>query len=116
MPPFACACRLGIAYDADLHKAIALCKEAAAEVPRVVSDPKPNCLLRGFGDSSVDLEVRVWIIDPQNGVANVQSAIYLLIWDKFKEHGIEIPFPQRDLHVKVSKELKDLVAAQSPST
>jgi small-conductance mechanosensitive channel len=55
----------------------------------------------GFGDSSVDLELRFWIEDPQNGTANVRSNILLGIWDRFQEHGIEIPFPQQDVHLDV---------------
>jgi small-conductance mechanosensitive channel len=69
-------------------------------VERVVEAPKSVCLLKGFGDSSVDLELRIWISDPQNGVSNVKSQVLLLVWDKFHEHGIEIPFPQRDLHIR----------------
>ncbi len=91
---------VGVSYRCDLRRAMALCLEAAAEVPRVKERPPPTCLVRGFGDSAVDLELRIWIDDPQNGVSNVKSETYLLIWDKFHEHGIEIPFPQRDLHVK----------------
>ena len=56
----------------------------------------------GFGDSSVDLELRIWISDPSNGVANVKSKILLNIWDCFKANDIEIPFPQRDLHIRSS--------------
>jgi small-conductance mechanosensitive channel len=55
--------------------------------------------LKGFGDSSVDIEMRVWIRDPRNGVSNIKSALLLRVWDKFHENGIEIPFPQRDLHL-----------------
>jgi small-conductance mechanosensitive channel len=93
---------VGIHYKADLHKAIALCKEAAAETSRILSDPAPNCLVREFGDSSVNLEMRVWIDDPMNGRANVISELLINIWDKFHEHGIEIPYPQRDLHLRSS--------------
>jgi small-conductance mechanosensitive channel len=57
-------------------------------------------LLVGFGDSSVDFELRFWISDPQNGLQNVKSEISLAIWDKFKAHGVEIPFPQRDVHLR----------------
>ena len=96
---------IGIAYKSDVRKAIALCKEAAAEVPRVSTEPKTVCLLKGFGDSSVDLELRFWIDDPQNGISNVKSEILLLVWDKFHLNDIEIPFPQRDLHIKSSEEL-----------
>ena len=56
--------------------------------------------MTGFGDSSVNLELRVWINDPQQGRGSVISDVLLVIWDLFHEHGIEIPFPQRDLHLK----------------
>lgn len=91
---------VGVSYNADLNKAIKLCMEAAAATPRVLADPKPNCLVMGFGDSSVDLEIRFWINDPENGVRNVTSAVLLNVWERFHEHGIEIPFPQRDLHLR----------------
>ena len=58
----------------------------------------------GFGDSGIDLELRVWIRDPQQGVANVQSDINLAIWKAFKAAGITIPYPQRDLYVKALPE------------
>ena len=80
--------------------------EAAKDVPRVKSDPAPVCRLTGFGDSSVNMELRVWISDPQGGVMNVTSDIYLRLWDLFHEHGVEIPFPQRDLHIKEGANLK----------
>ena len=77
-----------------------LCIEAADVVPRILKNPEPKCLLRGFGDSSVDLELRLWIDDPSNGRANVLDEVLLGIWDRFHEYGIEIPFPQRDLHFR----------------
>lgn len=99
---------VGIHYKSDVHKAIAICLEAADEVDRVLKDPKTVCLLKGFGDSSVDLELRFWINDPMNGRANVMSQILLKIWDKFHQHDIEIPYPQRDLHVRsVDPELSE---------
>jgi small-conductance mechanosensitive channel len=90
----------GISYDAEPRKAIALALEAAAEVKRVLDDPKPVCLLKGFGDSSVDLELRIWINDPMNGVSNVKNECLLGIWDRLHEQGIGIPYPQRDIHVR----------------
>ncbi len=90
---------IGVAYKTDLHKAIALAIEAAKACERVIETPAPQCLLTGFGDSAVDLELRVWIRDPQNGIANVRSDVLLQVWDRFREHGIEIPFPQRDVHL-----------------
>ncbi len=91
---------VGIAYKADVRLAIKLCVEASQSVSRIMKEPEPRCLLKGFGDSSVDLELRLWINDPQNGRANVLSEVLLGIWDRFHEHGIEIPFPQRDLHLR----------------
>lgn len=93
---------VGVHYNADLHKAIELCKEAAAETNRILNEPAPNCLVLEFGDSAVNLEMRVWINDPMNGRANVMSELLICIWDKFHEHGIEIPYPQRDLHLRSS--------------
>ena len=93
---------VGISYRSDVRLAMRLCIEAAGAVERVLAVPEPRCLLRGFGDSSVDLEIRIWIDDPEAGRANVMSEVLLGVWDRFHEHGIEIPFPQRDLHLKSS--------------
>lgn len=91
---------IGVSYNANPHECIALALEAAHSIDRVLKSPAPNCLLRGFGESSLDLELRIWIADPSNGVGNVKSRVLLAIWDIFKEHNIEIPFPQRDLHIR----------------
>lgn len=90
---------VGIAYDADVRHAMSLCVEAAKSVSRVLDTPEPVCLLKGFGDSSVDLEIRAWINDPRNGVSNVKSELLLGVWDRLAEAGIGIPYPQRDLHL-----------------
>jgi small-conductance mechanosensitive channel len=89
---------VGIGYDSDIPQAMGLMLAAAGEVDRVLVDPAPACLLLGFGDNSVDFEIRVWIHDPQNGVANVRSQVLLGVWERFREHGIDLPFPQRVLH------------------
>lgn len=91
---------VGISYKADPRQAMDLCVEAAQMVPRVLLDPQPRCLLKAFGNSSVDLEVRAWIADPEQGRGSVISDVLLEIWDRFHEHGIEIPFPQQDLHIR----------------
>ncbi len=93
---------IGVSYDTDVEKAIELAIDAADAVPRSLKVPKPVCLVKGFGDSSVDLELRFWINDPEGGVANVSSQIYLEIWKRYKEAKIEIPFPQRDLNIRSS--------------
>jgi small-conductance mechanosensitive channel len=91
---------IGIAYDSDIDLATALILEAASETERVLKDPVTKCLLKGFGDNSVDLELRYWINDPEDGISSVTDAVLRKVWKKFQEHHIEIPFPQRDLHIR----------------
>jgi small-conductance mechanosensitive channel len=96
---------VGVHYKSDVRAAMRLCVDAANEVKRVLDNPAPVCALRGFGDSSVDLEVAFWISDPEGGIINVTSDVLLGIWDKFHEHGVEIPYPQRDLYLKTPVDL-----------
>ena len=91
---------IGISYDSDPRQAIDLCLDAARSIPRIINSPEPRCLVTGFGDNSVDIELRFWIEDPSNGVGNVRSELLLAVWDRFREGGIEIPFPQQDIHVR----------------
>lgn len=91
---------LGISYDSDAKNAIALAEAASKTVGRVLGTPEPKCLLMGFGDSSVNLELRLWINDPDHGISSAKSEVFLAVYDSFRANGIEIPFPQRDLHIK----------------
>jgi small-conductance mechanosensitive channel len=91
---------VGVSYDCDLPLAQRLMIEAAMEPERVLKTPKPTVWLRAFGESSVDHEILVWIKDPESGVGNVQSQILNRVWALFKENGIEIPFPQRDIRIR----------------
>jgi small-conductance mechanosensitive channel len=89
-----------ISYDDDPQQAMDLMLGACEGVDRVLQDPAPATRLMGFGDSGIDLELRLWIRDPQTGVNNVRSAVNLRIWYSFKDAGITIPYPQRDLHLR----------------
>lgn len=91
---------VGVSYKSDLRLVEELILKAAKEKERILNDPAPNCLLMGFGDSSVNFELRFWISDPRNGIQNIRSQVLMSIWDNFKEENIEIPFPQRDYHLK----------------
>ena len=102
---------VGIGYLCDVREAMRLCVEAAKAVKRVLETPAPICLLKAFGDSSIDLELRFWIRDPRNGTANIRSEVMLGIWDSFREHGIEFPYPQRDIHLPDMDALVDKIAA-----
>jgi small-conductance mechanosensitive channel len=91
---------VGVAYDCDLALAQRLMVEAAMTPKRVLKTPKPTVWLRAFGESSVDHDILLWIADPEAGVGNIQSEVLNRLWLLFKENGIAIPFPQRDVHVK----------------
>ena len=91
---------VGIAYDCDVDLAQRLMVEAAMAPSRVLKSPKPNVWLRAFGESALDHEILVWIKDPEAGIGNVQSEILNRLWALFKEHGIDIPYPQRDVRIK----------------
>jgi len=96
----------GVSYNADVHKVREMAEEIARKSPRVLETPPPRCLMVGFGESSVDFELRFWICDPDHGIGNMRSQIYFDLWDAFKEHAIEIPFPQRDLHLRSADTLR----------
>ena len=88
-----------ISYMDDPEQAMAIMEEAANANNRVLKDPEPAVRLMKFGESGIDLELRVWLLDPQEGVGNVRSDINLAIWRGFKQAGITIPYPQRDVHL-----------------
>ncbi len=89
----------GTAYGDDPHLVRKIAIEAALGVNRVLKSRPAVCHITGFGDSSVDYILRFWITDPSEGLTNVRGAVYLALWDAFKEHGISIPFPQREVKV-----------------
>lgn len=91
---------VGVSYNSDMDQVIELMKQACVDVPRVLNHPKPVAWMLEFGDNSVNFEIRCWINDPQSGVGNFRAAVLKRVWDLFKEHGVEIPFPQRDIHIK----------------
>ena len=91
---------IGVSYDCDLRLAQQLMLDAAKRSKRVLKNPPPNVWLAEFGDNSVNHEILCWIRDPEEGIGNVRSEVLNHLWDLFKEHNIEIPFPQRDVHIK----------------
>ena len=91
-----------VPHDSDLDQVMALMLEAAAVPPRVLASPSPTVLIITFGESAIELEVRFWIADAQNGVHNVKSQVLYEIWRLFQQEGIRIPYPKRDLYVRSS--------------
>ena len=91
---------VGVHHSSDLHEVLAICEEAARETDRVLKDPEPKCLFIEFGESALKLQLRFWIADAHNGVQNVKSAVLLRMWEKFKQRNVQVPYPQRDLHIR----------------
>jgi small-conductance mechanosensitive channel len=75
-------------------------REAASYPERVLAAPAPNALILAFGQSAIELDLRFWIQDAQNGVHNVKSQVLYEIWRLFQQQGIRIPHPKRDLYVR----------------
>ena len=93
---------IGVAYGTDVEKVREILYEIVEDMPEVVKSgivPKPKVLFREFGDSSLNFELRVFLNNIDNRLSAI-SEINFAIDKAFKEQGIEIPFPQRDLHVK----------------
>ncbi|MCZ7675117.1 MAG: mechanosensitive ion channel [Roseovarius sp.] len=89
----------GTAYHDDPHDVRLIAIAAAQGVERVLSFKQPVCHIVGFGDSSIDYVLRFWISDPTAGLTNIRGNVYLALWDAFRENGISIPFPQREVRM-----------------
>ncbi len=90
---------VGVSYASDLDVVLKSLHEVAAENKFVMKSPKSDVLLMSFGDSAWDMRLRIWIEDPKK-YNEVRSDINCAIVRKFRANNIEIPFPQRDLHVR----------------
>jgi small-conductance mechanosensitive channel len=92
-----------VSYNSDVDRALELMLEAARDQPRALRNPAPGALLKAFADSGIDLELYVWVSDPETGTGNLRSDIYRAIWKAFNANNITIPFPQREIRVLRSK-------------
>jgi small-conductance mechanosensitive channel len=93
------AVRVQASYAADPETVLALLVQCAEGIPRVLADPAPAAFLALFADSGIEYELGVWINDPHNGKLGVQSDLNRAIYRRFKEAGIDIPYPQREVRV-----------------
>lgn len=92
--------KFGVGYGCDPREVRRLAVEAALGTKRVVAAPAPVCHITEFGDNAVNMLLRFWIEDPANGVKNVTGDVYLALWDAFTAHGIELPYPQREIRIR----------------
>lgn len=98
-PTMRIALPVQVGYDSDLERAMAIMIKAAQAQERVLADPAPTVFLKEFADSGINLELGVWVADPGNGTGPLRSDINLAIWREFKQAGISIPFPQREIRI-----------------
>jgi potassium-dependent mechanosensitive channel len=91
---------VGVSYDADPRKVMAILYEIAQDHPLIMRNPEPAVFFVSFGDSSLDFELRVFLNDVLNGMS-VRTDLRLAIFERFKSEGIDIPYPQRDLNIKI---------------
>ncbi len=90
--------KIGTTYNANPNKVLKILSEAALENDTVLKSPPPLPLLNDFGEYSLNFKLRFWVHN-ENGLS-ARSNVSISIYNKFKEHGIEIPFPQQDIHLK----------------
>jgi small-conductance mechanosensitive channel len=89
-----------VGYDSDVDLALRLMQDAALADPRVLHAPtRPAAFVNRFGDHGIELELVVWINDPENGQQNLRSKLNREIWKAFKAQGIEVPVPQREVRL-----------------
>ncbi len=105
---------ISVAHDSDIDLVERLLLEATADVPRVLADPPSSVVLVSLGAGAIDLLVSCWINDPESGIAGIRSAVLKNTWHLFREHGVEIPYPQQDVHLRDSDGLRQLLKLLSP--
>jgi small-conductance mechanosensitive channel len=91
---------VGVAYKEDPARIKRLLLEVAQANPGVLENPPPDVLFDEYGDSSLNFILRVWTNEYSNKPKVLKSQLYYAVFEKFREHGVEIPFPQRDVYLK----------------
>jgi small-conductance mechanosensitive channel len=91
--------KVGVAYGSDIDKVQSLLSNVAESHPEVCQTPSPRVRFRTFGDSSLDHELLCWVEKPVMR-GRVSHALNTEVYKRFLEEGIEIPFPQRDIHIR----------------
>jgi small-conductance mechanosensitive channel len=101
-----------VATTTDVELAEKLMLEAMLECPRVIRTRPTAAWITELGEAGIAFEIRFWINDPEEGLANVRSDVLKLVWKKFNEHGIALPNrAERDLHLRDTPELRALIEA-----
>ncbi|WP_260923728.1 mechanosensitive ion channel family protein [Novosphingobium sp. 9] len=99
-----------VSYTTDIQQAEDLMLEAARSVKRVLVTPPPTVWLDSFVDNGVSFVINCWITDPEEGVGNVRSDALKTLWRLFRENGIELPLPQRDINLRDTAIVREALA------
>jgi small-conductance mechanosensitive channel len=91
---------VGVAYGTDVRLVERVLVEVAGSHPKVLKSPAPSVFFSGFGDSSLDFELAVWTEEMTFTPRRLRSDLYFAMEQRLRENRIEIPFPQRDLHLR----------------
>jgi small-conductance mechanosensitive channel len=94
-----------VGFDSDVELACSLLAEAARKHRRVIADPPVTARVKQFGDRGIELELTVWIDDPAVGEGDLRSDLLIDILKAFKAHGIDMPYPRRDVRVIATPEM-----------
>ena len=89
-----------VSYESDLDLAIRLLKEIGRTHERTIKDETAiDVTIKSFGQSGIDLVLALWVVNPEEATAKLQSDIYYAIWQRFKANNIQIPYPQQDVRI-----------------
>jgi small-conductance mechanosensitive channel len=102
-----------VSYECDLERACELLAEVARGQSRVIADPPTAARVKAFRDQGIDLELTVWISDPELGEGDLRSELYKAILKAFRAEGIDIPYPRRDVRLLATAETKQSLPASS---
>jgi small-conductance mechanosensitive channel len=93
---------IGVGYASNPETVRTILLEAAANHPQVLKEPAPDVVFTGYGDNSINFKLRVWTAEHAHTPARLQSDLYFTLFKAFAGQGVELPFPQRDLHLRSS--------------
>jgi len=113
-PSFRLDLEVGVSYGSDVDTVVKALNEVAVQHPKVMKSPSPQVHLKGFGDSAWDMELHIWVPDVKQ-YRIIRNELNQEIVRKFREYNIEIPFPQRDLHVRSSIDIPFKDTKNNPS-
>ena len=110
------AVALQVSFRSDVQLALQIMKDAAARHPRALRDPAPDAVIKQLAENGIELELGVWIEDPEVGAAGLRSDVYATILEGFRAKGIEMPPPKRELRGSINLDLAEGARAAPSGT